>query len=72
MAVACVESVLAFGTAFSIGLGSLAPTYSAEILPLQLRAQGMSLGIAANRVTCSIISMTFISLANSITMAARR
>ena len=66
---ACVASVLAFVTAFSIGLGPLAPTYSAEILPLQLRAQGMSLGIAANRVTCSIISMTFISLANSITMA---
>ncbi|CAD6253018.1 unnamed protein product [Miscanthus lutarioriparius] len=29
----------------------------------------MSLGIVANHVTCSIISMTFISLANSITMA---
>ncbi|XP_066336245.1 polyol transporter 5-like [Miscanthus floridulus] len=69
VAAACVASVLAFVTAFSIGLGPLAPTYSAEILPLQLRAQGMSLGIAANRVTCSIISMTFISLANSITMA---
>jgi len=62
VAAACVASVLAFVTAFSIGLGPLAPTYSAEILPLQLRAQGMSLGIAANRVTCSIISMTFISL----------
>ncbi|XP_066338487.1 polyol transporter 5-like [Miscanthus floridulus] len=69
VAAACVASVLAFVTAFSIGLGPLAPTYCAEILPLQLRAQGMSLGIAANRVTCSIISMTFISLANSITMA---
>ncbi|XP_066334209.1 probable polyol transporter 6 [Miscanthus floridulus] len=69
VAAACVSSVLAFVTAFSIGLGPLAPTYSAEILPLQLRAQGMSLGIPANRVTCSIISMTFISLGNSITMA---
>ncbi|CAD6252932.1 unnamed protein product [Miscanthus lutarioriparius] len=29
----------------------------------------MSLGIAANHVTCSIIRMTFISLANGITMA---
>ncbi|KAG0530735.1 hypothetical protein BDA96_05G212200 [Sorghum bicolor] len=69
VAAACVASVLAFVTAFSIGLGPLAPTYSAEILPLQLRAQGMSLGIAANRVTCSVISMTFISLGNTITMA---
>jgi MFS family permease len=68
VAAACVASVLAFVTAFSIGLGPLAPTYSAEILPLQLRAQGMSLGIAVNWVMCSVISMTFISLANSITM----
>ncbi|CAO2144865.1 unnamed protein product [Urochloa humidicola] len=66
---ACVASVVAFVTAFSIGLGPLAPTYGAEILPLRLRAQGMSLGIAANRLTCGILSMTFISLANTITMA---
>ncbi|CAN6363538.1 unnamed protein product [Urochloa humidicola] len=68
-AAACVASVVAFVTAFSIGLGPLAPTYAAEILPLRLRAQGMSLGIAANRLTCGILSMTFISLANTITMA---
>ncbi|CAL4979268.1 unnamed protein product [Urochloa decumbens] len=66
---ACIASVVAFVTAFSIGLGPLAPTYAAEILPLRLRAQGMSLGIAANRLTCGVLSMTFISLANSITMA---
>jgi MFS family permease len=69
VAAACVASVVAFVTAFSIGLGPLAPTYGAEILPLRLRAQGMSLGIAANRLTCGILSMTFISLANTITMA---
>ncbi|RLM69446.1 polyol transporter 5-like [Panicum miliaceum] len=68
-AAACVASVVAFVTAFSIGLGPLAPTYGAEILPLRLRAQGMSLGIAANRLTCGVLSMTFISLANTITMA---
>ncbi|KAL6653577.1 hypothetical protein ACP70R_008501 [Stipagrostis hirtigluma subsp. patula] len=68
-AAACVASVLAFVTAFSIGLGPLTPAYSAEILPLRLRAQGTSLGIAVNRLTCGILSMTFISLANSITMA---
>ncbi|PUZ45598.1 hypothetical protein GQ55_8G237400 [Panicum hallii var. hallii] len=68
-AAACVASVVAFVTAYSIGLGPLAPTYGAEILPLRLRAQGMSLGIAANRLTCGVLSMTFISLANTITMA---
>ncbi|RLM58968.1 putative polyol transporter 6 isoform X2 [Panicum miliaceum] len=68
-AAACVALVVAFVTAFSIGLGPLAPTYGAEILPLRLRAQGMSLGIAANRLTCGVLSMTFISLVNTITMA---
>ncbi|TVU35932.1 hypothetical protein EJB05_17839, partial [Eragrostis curvula] len=68
-AAVCVVSVLTFVTAFSIGLGPLAPAYGAEILPLWLRAQGTSLGIAANRLTCGILSMTFISLANSISMA---
>jgi sugar porter (SP) family MFS transporter len=68
-AAACVASVLAFVTAFSVGLGPLAPAYGAEILPLRLRAQGTSLGIAANRLTCGVLSMTFISLANSISMA---
>lgn len=29
----------------------------------------MSLGIAANRLTCGVLSMTFISLANTISMA---
>ncbi|KAL6908203.1 hypothetical protein ACP4OV_002373 [Aristida adscensionis] len=66
---ACVVAVMAFVSAFSIGLGPLAPTYSAEILPLRLRAQGTSLGIAVNRLTCGVLSMTFISLANSISMA---
>ncbi|KAL6908202.1 hypothetical protein ACP4OV_002372 [Aristida adscensionis] len=66
---ACVVAVMAFVSAFSIGLGPLAPTYSAEILPLRLRAQGTSLGIAVNRLTCGVLSMTFISLANGISMA---
>ncbi|GJN04981.1 hypothetical protein PR202_ga22567 [Eleusine coracana subsp. coracana] len=65
----CVAAVMAFVTAFSVGLGPLAPTYGAEILPLRLRAQGTSLGIAANRLTCGVLSMTFISLANAISMS---
>ncbi|KAL6654371.1 hypothetical protein ACP70R_007836 [Stipagrostis hirtigluma subsp. patula] len=68
-AAACLVSVMAFVTSFSVGLGPLTPAYGAETLPLRLRAQGTSLGIAANRLTCGILSMTFISLANSITMA---
>jgi hypothetical protein len=58
---ACVSSVLVFMAAFSIGLGPMAGTYSAEIMPLRLRAQGASLGNAVNRLTCGLVSMTFIS-----------
>uniref|UniRef100_A0A804NJZ6 Major facilitator superfamily (MFS) profile domain-containing protein n=2 Tax=Zea mays TaxID=4577 RepID=A0A804NJZ6_MAIZE len=51
---ASVLSVLAFMAAFSIGFGPLAGTYSAEIMPLRLRAQGASLGMAVNRLTCAL------------------
>ncbi|KAL6907797.1 hypothetical protein ACP4OV_001967 [Aristida adscensionis] len=65
---ACLASVLAFAAAFSIGLGPVVPTYSTEILPLPLRAQGTSLSTAVNRLTSGVVSMTFISLGNVITM----
>ncbi|XBI02663.1 hypothetical protein VPH35_131177 [Triticum aestivum] len=67
-AAVCVASVMAFVAAFSIGFGPLASTYAAEILPLRLRAQGASLGMAVNRLTCGAVSMSFISLAGWITM----
>jgi hypothetical protein len=65
---ACVASVLAFVAAFSVGFGPLAPTYSSEIIPLRLRAQGTGLGTAVNRLTCALVTMTFISLADWLTM----
>jgi sugar porter (SP) family MFS transporter len=65
---ACVVSVLAFVAAFSVGFGPVVPTYTSEIIPLRLRAQGTSLGTAANRITCGLVTMTFISLADWITM----
>ncbi|CAM0874042.1 unnamed protein product [Alopecurus aequalis] len=65
---ACVAFVLAAVAAFSVGFGSLPSTYSAEIMPLRLRAQGSSLGMAVNRLTCGVVSMSFISLAGWITM----
>ncbi|TKW01989.1 hypothetical protein SEVIR_8G215000v4 [Setaria viridis] len=66
---ACLASVLAIVAAYSVGYGSVVNTYSAEILPLRLRAQGSSLGVAVNRLTCGLVGMTFISLADGITMA---
>ncbi|KAF0924730.1 hypothetical protein E2562_014533 [Oryza meyeriana var. granulata] len=67
-AAACVASVMAFVAAFSVGFGPMTGTYTTEIMPLRLRAQGASLGMAVNRLTCGVVSMTFISLADGITM----
>jgi hypothetical protein len=67
-AAACVTFVLAAVAAFSVGFGSLPSTVSAEIMPLRLRAQGASLGMAVNRLTCGVVSMSFISLSAWITM----
>ncbi|RCV39224.1 hypothetical protein SETIT_8G206300v2 [Setaria italica] len=69
VAAASIASLLAYVTAFSVGLGPLAQAYSAEIVPLRLRTRGTSLGTAVNRLTCGVLSMTFISLANTISMA---
>ncbi|TVU43094.1 hypothetical protein EJB05_09531, partial [Eragrostis curvula] len=66
---ACVASVLLFVAAFSVGLGPMVATYTVEILPLRLRAQGSSLGMVVNRATSALVGMTFISLSTWITMA---
>ncbi|KAF2911827.1 polyol transporter 5-like [Oryza sativa Japonica Group] len=68
-AAAGVASAAAYVAAFSVGLGPLAPSYGSEIMPLWLRAQGAGVGVAVNRVTCGVLSMTFISVAGGITMA---
>ncbi|KAL5987413.1 hypothetical protein ACLOJK_038579 [Asimina triloba] len=66
--VICIITVLTFVGTFSIGLGPLPWVYGPEILPLRLRAQGMSLAVAANRVTSGVIGMTFLSLSKAITI----
>ncbi|KAM1030740.1 hypothetical protein ACFX2J_034374 [Malus domestica] len=66
--VLCITMVLLNVAFFSIGLGPITWVYSSEIFPLQLRAQGCSMGVAVNRVTSGVISMTFISLYKAITI----
>jgi sugar porter (SP) family MFS transporter len=66
--VLAVTSVLLFVSCFAIGMGPVTPLYTAEIFPLRLRAQGFSVGAAVNRVTSGVISMTFISLYEAITI----
>ena len=65
LSIAMVLSYVAF---FSIGMGPITWVYSSEIFPLKLRAQGSSMGVAVNRVTSGVISMTFPSLYKGITI----
>ncbi|KAL0356737.1 UNVERIFIED_CONTAM: Polyol transporter 5 [Sesamum calycinum] len=64
----CISTVLSFVAFFSIGMGPITWVYSSEIFPLRLRAQGCSMGVAMNRVTSGVISMTFISLYDAISI----
>ncbi|KAM6541752.1 hypothetical protein CsatB_006199 [Cannabis sativa] len=63
-----ITMVLSYVAFFSIGMGPITWVYSSEIFPLKLRAQGSSMGVAVNRVTSGVISMSFISLYNAITI----
>ena len=67
-AVICIASTLFYVSFFSIGLGPITWVYSSEIFPLRLRAQGVSMGVALNRVTSGVLTMTFISLYKAITI----
>ncbi|KAL6842178.1 hypothetical protein ACP4OV_028157 [Aristida adscensionis] len=69
VAAVSVVTVVAFVAAFSVGLGPMAWVYSSEILPLRLRGQGAGLGTAMNRIMSGVVTMTFISLYQGITMA---
>ncbi|KAJ3697524.1 hypothetical protein LUZ61_001229 [Rhynchospora tenuis] len=58
----CIMAVLSYVGFFSAGLGPVTMAYSSETIPLKLRAQGMGLAIAMNRVVCGVVAMTFISI----------
>jgi sugar porter (SP) family MFS transporter len=64
----CIVSILAFVSFFSIGLGPIASVYTSEIFPLRVRALGFAVGVACNRVTSGVVSMTFLSLSKAITI----
>ncbi|GFQ00957.1 polyol transporter 5 [Phtheirospermum japonicum] len=61
----CVLCYVAF---FSSGMGPVVWVYCSEIFPLRLRAQGVSIGVALNRVMSGVIGITFISLYKNITI----
>ncbi|XP_025801293.1 putative polyol transporter 1 [Panicum hallii] len=63
-----IASILAYVAFFSIGLGPITGVYTSEIFPLQVRALGFAVGVACNRLTSGVISMTFLSLSKAITI----
>ncbi|XP_057975874.1 probable polyol transporter 6 [Malania oleifera] len=63
-----IASTYLYAAFFSIGLGPITWVYSSEIFPLKLRAQGMSIGVAVNRVMNATVSMSFISIYKAITI----
>lgn len=65
LSIVATYTFLAF---FSIGIAPITWVYSSEIFPLKLRAQGMAIGVAVNRLMNATISMTFISIYEAITI----
>ncbi|CAL4916326.1 unnamed protein product [Urochloa decumbens] len=63
-----IATVFTFVASFSVGVGPVTWTYSSEVFPLRLRAQGTSVGVAINRLINATVSMTFVSLYKAITI----
>ncbi|KAF8720668.1 hypothetical protein HU200_023569 [Digitaria exilis] len=66
--VLAITTVFTFVASFSIGVGPVTWTYSSEVFPLRLRAQGTSVGVAINRLINATVSMTFVSLYKAMTI----
>eukprot|EP00250_Pteridium_aquilinum_P005844 c15871_g1_i1 orf=152-2017(-) len=67
LAVFIVILVCCYVAFFSIGMGPVCWVLTTEIFPLRLRAQAASLGIVINRLSSSIVSLTFLSMARAMT-----
>ncbi|ERM94341.1 hypothetical protein AMTRI_Chr04g189530 [Amborella trichopoda] len=64
----CIVTILLYVAFFEVGLGPIAWVYTSEIFPLRLRATGVSIGVAVNRLMSGVNGMTFISLYKAITV----
>ncbi|KAI5054138.1 hypothetical protein GOP47_0004629 [Adiantum capillus-veneris] len=67
LAVLVIIAVCFYVAFFSIGMGPICWVLTTEIFPLRLRAQAMSMGIVMNRLSSSIVSLTFLSISRAIT-----
>jgi len=57
-----VVAVCCFIAAFSIGVGPVCWLLAAELFPTHIRARGMSLATASNRLTSGLVALTFLPL----------
>ncbi|XAR59139.1 hypothetical protein NMG60_11014803 [Bertholletia excelsa] len=53
---------------FSVGLGPICWVVSSEIFPLRLRAQASAVGAVGSRVGSGLITMSFLTVSNAITV----
>ncbi|XP_021836473.1 probable polyol transporter 4 isoform X2 [Spinacia oleracea] len=53
---------------FSIGIGPICWVLTSEIYPLRIRAQAVAVGFAANRVCSGLVSLSFLSVSNAISV----
>ncbi|GLT29733.1 hypothetical protein SLA2020_045790 [Shorea laevis] len=66
LAILCVCSYVAF---FSLGLGPLCSVVTSEVFPLRLRAQASALAAVVNRLCSAFVAMSFLSLAQKVTVS---
>ena len=66
LAVFIVFCVCCYVASFSIGMGPICWVLTTEIFPLRLRAQAMSMGVVINRLSSTIVSLTFLSISRAI------
>ena len=63
-----IIAVYTFVAFFSMGIGPIAWVYLSEIFPLRVRALGVGIGVAVNRLMNAAVSFSFISIYKAITM----
>jgi len=64
-----IIGLVLFVITFSIGLGPVTWLLCSEILPLTIRAKGMTLSCSLNRFIGGLIGVSFLTVSNALTMS---
>ena len=63
-----VFGIISFCGWFSVGMGPVCWLLNSEVLPLTIRARGMTVGCSLNRLGSAVLQTVFLSLAEKITV----